>query len=148
MKEVKSFWHCISHSAEETFQIGAHFASSLPKNSVVAFCGELGAGKTAFIKGVATRLTGCQAEEISSPTFTYLNIYEGQTPVFHFDLYRLSDEKGFLSMGFEEYFYKEGVCCLEWSERISKLLPQDCYIVTLWHMAPQTRKIQIERGHV
>lgn len=95
----------------------------LQGNDVLCFFGDLGSGKTTFIKGVVEGFSGYPARSVSSPTFTYLNIYEGvKQTVYHFDLYRLRDTDEFLSMGFDEYLSAGGVCCVEWSERIEEVL--------------------------
>ena len=101
------------------------FSRCLRPNDVLCFFGDLGSGKTTFIKGLVEGASGLSANSVSSPTFTYLNIYTGpQLVVYHFDLYRLRDVDEFLSMGFDEYMTAGGICCIEWSERIVELLPQ------------------------
>lgn len=138
--------HYISNSEAETREIAFKFGTSLPKNSVVSFCGELGAGKTTFVKGMAAAIAQCHPDEVSSPTFTYLNIYHGPISVYHFDLYRLKDEEAFLSMGFDEFFSADGVCCVEWSERITSLIPKNGVHVVLKHLTPEKREIEIFWG--
>lgn len=134
----------LSHCDTETRRIGQHLATLLAKNSVVCFFGDLGAGKTTFIKGLASAATLCSAAEVSSPTFTYLHIYEGEKwSVYHFDLYRLRDEEEFLSMGFDEYFFADGICCIEWSERIKALIPPNAVHVNISHAGGEARKIVI-----
>lgn len=134
-----------SHSDTDTRRLGAQLAAKLSRNSVVCFYGDLGAGKTTFIKGLASAATRCLAAEVSSPTFTYLNIYSGpgELSVYHFDLYRLRDEEEFLSMGFDDYFFADGICCLEWSERIPALLPSTAVHVHIYHAGGGERKIDI-----
>jgi len=131
-----------THSAEQTLELGLKLGQKLPSNSVVCFFGGLGAGKTTFIKGVAAGVTGT-SEQVNSPTFIYLNIYSGLKTLYHFDLYRLKSEEEFLSMGFEEFMSSGGVCCLEWSEKIPNLLPEDCIAVTLEPLDEHTREITI-----
>lgn len=133
----------LSHSVEETHAIGRLLAPHLPVNSVLCFFGELGAGKTAFIKGLTEAVAGYPPEGVCSPTFTYLNIYPGSIVVYHFDLYRLRDEDEFLSMGFDEFFHAGGICCIEWSERIQELLPDGCVQVSLTHVGGDKRLIKI-----
>ncbi|WP_068467451.1 tRNA (adenosine(37)-N6)-threonylcarbamoyltransferase complex ATPase subunit type 1 TsaE [Candidatus Protochlamydia phocaeensis] len=132
-----------SHSAEETFLLGHAFGKQLPLHSVICFFGDLAAGKTTFIKGLVAGAGQLDPSIVQSPTFTYLNIYEGVKTIYHFDLYRLSDADEFLSMGFEEYFEANGICCIEWSERIAPILPLHCIHVTLAHQGGDERMIII-----
>lgn len=134
-----------SHSVEETFRMGVEFGRSLPSNAVICFFGELAAGKTTFIKGVAAGAARIDPSQIQSPTFTYLNIYEGEKAIYHFDLYRLRDVDEFLSMGFDEFFEADGICCIEWSERISAHLPLHSIQVTLSHEGEDNRLISIRK---
>lgn len=128
---------------EDTYKLGLHFAQVLPPKAVVAFFGDLAAGKTTFIKGLATAITGAFEESFSSPTFNYLNIYEGRRPLYHFDLYRLADSKQFQEMGFDEYFDEEGVCCIEWAERIESILPENTISISIKHIGDNQREITI-----
>lgn len=106
-------------SYEETLAFGRKMASLLPRNSILALSGDLGAGKTTFVQGLALGL-GIE-EVVQSPTFVILNAYQDR--LFHFDLYRLKKPSDFTSLGFEEYFQKEGICAIEWPDRIAPLLP-------------------------
>ncbi|MCB1112938.1 MAG: tRNA (adenosine(37)-N6)-threonylcarbamoyltransferase complex ATPase subunit type 1 TsaE [Chlamydiia bacterium] len=130
-------------SEEETIALGRRIGAQLKAGSVLCFFGDLGAGKTTLIKGIAAGVSGCDPDEVNSPTFVYLNIYEGNLPVYHFDLYRLHGIEEFLSMGFDEYFSAGGICCVEWSERISQLLPDDFIEVRLEHCGEQIRDVAI-----
>lgn len=136
--------HYLSHSPEETLQLGFEFGQTLKANDVVCLIGELGAGKTTFIKGLVAGAAHYPSEKVQSPTFVYLNIYKGEKVIYHFDLYRLKDTEAFLSMGFEDYLMEGGICCVEWSERISSLLPSTCLFVTLRHVAEDKRQISME----
>jgi tRNA threonylcarbamoyladenosine biosynthesis protein TsaE len=131
------------HSAEETFHLGYSLGENLPENCIVCFFGHLGVGKTTFIKGLAQGAAGTAPEHVSSPTFVYLNIYQGTKTIYHFDLYRLRDIDEFLSMGFDELFFAGGICCLEWSERIASLLPENCIRVEMEHFDEKSRNITI-----
>lgn len=133
----------LSRSAEETKNIGKAFGERLPPNSIVCFYGDLGAGKTTFIKGLAAGVLGTSGEEISSPTFTYLNIHHGKKTLYHFDLYRLRDADEFLGMGFDETFDAGGVCCIEWAERIMSLDMQPVYKIEMAHLGGDERAISI-----
>lgn len=130
-------------SEAETIELGYRFGQSLPANSIVCFFGDLASGKTTFIKGLAAAQGEGAAVHVSSPTFVYLNIYEGQQTVYHFDLYRLKDANAFLSMGFDEMLFAGGICCIEWSERIASLLPPQCIHVQMAHVSENVRQITI-----
>lgn len=133
----------ISHSAAETFELGRKLGQELPVPSVVCLFGELAAGKTTMIKGIVAGATGVDPSDVQSPTFTYLHIYRGVKTLYHFDLYRLRDIDEFLSMGFDEYFEAEGICCIEWSERISSYLPPGSLFIYLEHIQEDQRLITI-----
>ena len=133
----------LSHSAAETFELGCKLGQELPVPSVVCLFGELAAGKTTFIKGLVYGAAQIDPSVVQSPTFTYLNIYEGPKTVYHFDLYRLRDIDEFLSMGFDEYFEAEGICCIEWSERIAAYLPPNSVHISLNHIQEDQRLITI-----
>lgn len=105
----------LTRSEQETEQLGAALAERLPRGAVVAYTGELGMGKTAFTRGLAHGL-GCRGR-VSSPTFTIVNEYEGDIPLFHFDLYRLGSSDELFDIGWEDYLARGGVCAVEWSER-------------------------------
>lgn len=131
----------LSCSAAETFELGRCLGDRLVAPAVVCLFGELAAGKTTFIKGLVHGAAQVNPSEIQSPTFTYLHIYEGKKTVYHFDLYRLRDIDEFLSMGFDEYFEMEGICCVEWSERIASYLPLESLHVVLTHKRENERLI-------
>jgi tRNA threonylcarbamoyladenosine biosynthesis protein TsaE len=135
----------VSSSPEETALIAKEFGSTLPKGSVVAFFGDLAAGKTTFIKSLVASLANIHENEISSPTFVYLNIYPFKDAnIYHFDLYRLRSQEEFLAMGFQEYFDAGGVCLIEWSERIPDILPEQTIKISLETIGHDTRKIEIQ----
>ena len=120
-------------SPEETLEWGRTLAVSLPPNSILALSGELGAGKTHLVKGLALGLGLPAAEAVQSPTFVLLSIYDTSPPLFHFDLYRLRGPEEFQALGFEEFFHKGGICAIEWPERISSLLPVNIFRISLSH---------------
>lgn len=134
----------ISNSEEETIAYGKAFGSTLSKNQIVCFFGDLGAGKTTFIKGLVNGFAEYATAEVSSPTFVYLNIYNGSKTVYHFDLYRLKDSDEFLSMGFDEMFDAGGITLMEWSEKIEEILPENRILVTIEHRDEQSRIITID----
>ncbi|HEX2580129.1 MAG TPA: tRNA (adenosine(37)-N6)-threonylcarbamoyltransferase complex ATPase subunit type 1 TsaE [Rhabdochlamydiaceae bacterium] len=131
-----------THSSEETEAAGARFAASLHGNETIAFFGDLGAGKTTFLKGMISALTGCSTAEITSPTFNYLHLYEGEKIVYHFDLYRLTSAEQFDRAGFSEYL-NTGICCIEWAEKIASKLPPETIRITLEHQGLTSRLITI-----
>ena len=116
----------LSHSPEETEHIGEMLGRRLRPGTVVAYRGRLGMGKTAFTRGLARGL-GC-AGRVTSPTFTIVNEYDGATPLFHFDMYRLGSSDELFDIGWEDYLTRGGVCAVEWSERVDDAMPAD----TLW----------------
>ncbi len=119
----------VSHSVTETENIGAELARLLRPGDVLAFTGSLGMGKTAFTRGLARGL-GCRGR-VTSPTFTIVNEYDGPTPLFHFDMYRLSSSDELFDIGWEDYLQRGGVCAVEWSERVRDALPEDAVTVDL-----------------
>ena len=119
----------VSHSTQETEQFGEEVAKSLRGGDVLAFTGSLGMGKTAFTRGLARGL-GCRGR-VTSPTFTIVNEYDGKTPLFHFDMYRLGSSDELFDIGWEDYLARGGVCAVEWSERVSDALPDDTIYVDI-----------------
>jgi len=105
---------------QDTLNLGRKVAPLLQRGDVVLLCGELGAGKTCFVRGVAS----CFGAEgsVTSPTFALLNIYETDMPLYHFDLYRMRDAAEVLDAGFDEYFFGDGVCLIEWPQAALPLL--------------------------
>lgn len=142
MAEIETYF---TSTEIETQTLGMRFGKTLLPNAVVAFYGELGAGKTTFIKGLVYGAAHFPIEEISSPTFNYLHIYRGDMTVFHFDLYRLMKKEDFLFMGFDEWLFKEGISCIEWSERIEDLLPEKTVRIIMSHFEGTGRRIEVKR---
>lgn len=136
----------ISNSDLETRSLGAQLGSILEKNSIICFFGDLGAGKTTFIKGLVSSVTEQPCEVVNSPTYTYLNIHSGPTTVYHFDLYRLSDSEDFIQMGFDEFFTAGGICCIEWSERIQDILPKSALKIKIKNLSVESREIEFLSG--
>ena len=119
----------VSHSTQETEQFGEEVAKSLRGGDVLAFTGSLGMGKTAFTRGLARGL-GCRGR-VTSPTVTIVNEYDGKTPLFHFDMYRLGSSDELFDIGWDDYLARGGVCAVEWSERVSDALPADTIYVDI-----------------
>lgn len=136
----------LSHNVSETEKIGENLASALRPGDVVAYFGGLGAGKTAFTRGLARGL-GCKGR-VTSPTFTIVNEYDGNIPLFHFDLYRLAGEDDLFDIGWEDYLARGGVCAVEWCERIPEALPDSTVRVTIRRCGEneEWRNISIEGG--
>lgn len=134
-----------SYSDEETSQIGEGLGKILSVGQIVCLFGDLGAGKTTFLKGLVHGAASLHPDEVNSPTFSYLNIYSGKKIVYHFDLYRLKNADEFLAMGFDEYLFGDGICCVEWPERISSILPQNFIEVKIDHEGGDRRNIAIKQ---
>ena len=134
----------ITHSPEETRALGRTLAQALQGGAVVAFTGDLGAGKTAFVSGMAEGL-GIE-ERVTSPTFTIVNEYEGgRLPLFHFDMYRLGSADELFHIGWEDYLARNGVCAVEWSENVDEALDGDTIRVDISRGQDEnTRIITIE----
>lgn len=115
---------------EETEGIGRDLGELLVAGDCIALAGELGTGKTTFVRGIA-RGMGLDPGEVASPSFTMLNVYEGPFPLFHIDLYRLSTSEELFSIDFEEYIKGDGVVVIEWADRIPEAIPEDALWVTI-----------------
>lgn len=113
-----------TNSAQETFALGEKIGRQARAGEIYTLLGDLGAGKTVFTQGVAVGL-GIK-EPVNSPTFTILQIYqEGRLPFYHFDVYRIGDVEEMEEIGYEDYFYGDGLCLIEWANLIEEILPQD-----------------------
>jgi len=122
-----------SHTAAQTKKLGRLIGQFLKPGSLVALSGELGSGKTQFIKGLASGLGVDRSYHVSSPSFVLVNEYPGRIPLYHLDLYRLSEGKDLEEIGLEEYFYGNGVTAIEWAEKAALLLPpQHIWIEIRW----------------
>ena len=134
----------ITNSPAETERLGAALARVLQPGAVIAYRGDLGAGKTAFTRGLARGL-GVK-ESVTSPTYTIVNEYlSGSMPLFHFDMYRLGSEDELFDIGWEDYLERGGVCAVEWSENIWGAM-EDAIVVTISRLDEDTRRIEIEGG--
>ena len=131
----------ISNSEKETENIGAAFAKDLKGGSVVAMYGDLGAGKTAFVRGMA-RGMGLDAH-VSSPTFTIVNEYPGERELIHFDMYRLASADELFDIGWEDYLNRGAVCAVEWSENVRDAFFGDEINVTIEKISDCARRITI-----
>lgn len=131
-----------SSSPEETAAIGQKIAHGLTGDELICLHGDLGAGKTTFSKGLISAFAKVPSYEVNSPTFTYLNIYEGEKTVYHFDCYRLNGAEDFWEKGFDEYFGE--LCLIEWSEKIEKALPKQRITITITYHGETGREITLE----
>ncbi len=136
----------ITHSPEETEAVGKALATQLNPGAVIAYTGDLGAGKTAFTRGLARGLG--ILDPVTSPTYTIVNEYlSGKMPLFHFDMYRLSCSDELFDIGWEDYLLRGGVCAVEWSENVEDAL-EDPIRVNIEKLDVDCRKITIEGGKV
>ena len=119
-----------THSAEETFELGKKIGQQARPGQIYTLVGDLGVGKTVFTQGVARGLE--IYEPISSPTFSIIHVYEeGRMPFYHFDVYRIGDIEEMEEIGYDDYFFGEGICLIEWANLIEELLPENIIAVTI-----------------
>ena len=134
----------LTNSPAETEAVGAALGRCLQPGTVLAYKGDLGAGKTAFTRGLARGL-GVK-ESVTSPTYTIVNEYlSGRCPLFHFDMYRLGSEDELFDIGWEDYLERGGICAVEWSENVWGAM-EEAVVVTISRLGEDTRKIEIEGG--
>ncbi len=117
-----------TYSAEETRQLGYEIAQTLTPGTILALTGDLGCGKTAFVKGIVDAFG--DGEEVTSPTFTLVNEYEGELPIYHFDVYRLDNPSPEECDWMDDYFFAEGICLIEWADNIAGVLPEGTVRIT------------------
>jgi tRNA threonylcarbamoyladenosine biosynthesis protein TsaE len=137
-----SSYQLVSRSAEETRRVGERLGGRLGPGDVVACIGELGAGKTCFIQGLARGL-GVTAD-VTSPTFVLVNEYGGRLPVHHLDAYRTESLTELADIGIEEMLHGDGVTVIEWADKILPLLPPHAIIVTITGLGDEPRQIAVE----
>jgi tRNA threonylcarbamoyladenosine biosynthesis protein TsaE len=130
-----------TRSAAETSALGRRLGELLQPGDFVALTGELGAGKTQFAGGVALGLAVDPALPVTSPTYTLMNVYPGRCPLYHFDLYRLAGDDDVADLGFAEYFHGDGVCLVEWAERLSVEMPAERLTVCFHHAGDDQRRL-------
>ena len=116
-------------SENETFQVGQELAKNAKGGEIFCLVGNLGVGKTIFSKGFATGLG--ITEHITSPTFTIVQIYQGKLPLYHFDMYRIEEPEELEMIGYEDYFYGEGVCLVEWANNVREVIPKDAIWISI-----------------
>jgi tRNA threonylcarbamoyladenosine biosynthesis protein TsaE len=141
MSELKRF----SNSEKDTLTAGRELAAQLEPGSIVSLFGDLGAGKTHFVKGLAG-FFDVPENEVNSPTFTLIHEYtSGRIPVYHFDAYRLNSPEEALGIGIPEYLHGDGICVIEWPEKLGKLIPPDAIQVRFTKTGPNSREITINQ---
>lgn len=134
----------ITNSEAETERAGERFSSSLPGGAVVAMYGELGAGKTAFVRGMARGMgLSCR---VSSPTFTIVNEYLGERELIHFDMYRLTGADELYGIGWDDYLARGAVCAVEWSENVEDAFTGEEIRVRFEKLSENSRRITVEEG--
>ena len=135
----------ITNSLKETQELAAKFAKKLGPSSIIAFVGELGAGKTSFIQGLASGLGIKKNYYVNSPTFTILNVYHGgKMPIYHYDWYRIGCQWEAADLGLEEHFDGKGVTVIEWAEKFPNLLPERTIWVKLAVVGEDKRRITVK----
>ena len=139
MKEIS----LISQSSQETVNFARNLAGRLMVADILCLFGDLGAGKTTFVKGIAQGIK-VKISEVNSPTFTLLNIYKGKIPLYHFDLYRLDNLNEIARLGYEEFFYSTGISIVEWADKLGALLPQEYLAIELIHRQENKRLITLK----
>jgi tRNA threonylcarbamoyladenosine biosynthesis protein TsaE len=133
----------ISNSPGETQQFGRDFARKIDKGTVIGLKGELGTGKTQFVKGLAAGLGS--AAEVTSPTFTLIHEYSGgRLPIYHFDFFRICHRESAAQLGLEDYFFGEGVSVIEWADKFAELIPEDATWISFETKSETQRAIILE----
>ncbi len=134
----------ISNSEQETIDIGKKIAEQLKKGDVLCLAGDLGAGKTTLTKSIAKHLD--IKDYVTSPTFTIINEYQGRLPIYHFDVYRIENIEDMYEIGYEDYFYGEGICIVEWANLIEPLLPTESIWIKIEHGKNENERIMTIDG--
>lgn len=139
---MKKILEIVTKSENETEAVAQDFAQKLNPGDFLAFYGDLGSGKTAFIRGIADIL--CPGVRVSSPTYAIVNEYRGKTEIYHFDMYRITDEDSLYSVGFYDYFDRNGIIAAEWCENIPFALPEEYYEIVFEKLSDSERKITVK----
>lgn len=143
MNEHTAKMTVISRNPEETFLIGKIIGRTLIEQDVVALVGDLGTGKTCLTQGIARGLGVPDEYQITSPSFTLINEYQGRMMLYHFDLYRLSRAREIDDMGYEEYLFGQGVSVIEWADKVKDILPDDTLFISIDYTDEKERNIII-----
>ena len=132
-----------THSPEETQEIGVKIGCQLSPGDVVALIGDLGAGKTCLTQGIARGVGVYQDQTVNSPSYILINEYEGKIPIYHIDLYRLERLEDIVALGLEDYLEGDGICVIEWADRMGELLPESHIQVTITAEDEFTRAVEV-----
>lgn len=127
---------------QETQALGRRLGKLLSAGDMICMNGDLGAGKTAFVQAVAEGIG--VAEDVTSPTYTIINEYEGPVPVYHFDVYRILELEEMYDIGYEEYFFGEGICLVEWADQVRELLPDERLWIEITRVDEHRRRFVFE----
>jgi tRNA threonylcarbamoyladenosine biosynthesis protein TsaE len=130
-------------SEDETQRLGRTIAKLVEPGVVIGLVGTLGAGKTRLVRAIA-EAHGVDPAAISSPTFVLIHEYNGRLPIYHFDAYRLGGPRAFEDLGVADYWGRDGVCLVEWADRVRGLLPDDCWLITIDLTGPLARRVRFE----
>lgn len=126
-----NFFSFTTETHEESVRAGRLLGKVLDAGCVIGLTGDLGAGKTCFVKGLANGLNDVNENDVTSPTFTILQVYDGRVPLYHFDAYRLAGTEGLVDIGFDEYIDGNGVSVIEWADNILEAFPPDRMIIDI-----------------
>lgn len=140
-----STWSCLTQNVEQTLKLGQEIGQAAVGGLVLALSGNLGAGKTHLTQGIAIGL-GIERKLVNSPTFALVQEYAGRLPVFHFDTYRLRSVDEFLELGFDEYLAAQGVCVIEWADRVVNVLPADRLTIRILVESENSRRFEFQAG--
>jgi tRNA threonylcarbamoyladenosine biosynthesis protein TsaE len=133
----------VTHSSDETIALGRKIAGELKAPALVLLSGDLGAGKTTLTKGIASGLRAAKEEDVTSPTFTLVHKYEGDSRVYHVDLYRIGDAHDFETLGLEDVFAENAIVLIEWPERMALRTEWPIWRIQLEHVDESTRRLKI-----
>jgi len=142
--EIRNVMTIITKNENETIREGEKLGHTLKPGAVIALYGDLGTGKTAFTRGLAAGLGISMC--VSSPTFTIVNEYPGEIPLFHFDMYRLENENELFDIGWDDYHDRGGVCAVEWSEKVPGAFSHETIIVKIENLGGNTRRLEITQA--
>ncbi len=141
--DAETEWTFESTSEIETLRLGTQLAAQLEPGTVIALNGNLGAGKTRLVQAIAEAM-GVERSTVSSPTFVLIQEYQGRLPLYHFDTYRLKDTDEFLELGADDLLYADGVCLIEWADKVAEVLPRDLLLINIEHTSETARTFHFQ----